>query len=98
LLKEITGLFLREIPDLMAALQGAFQSGDAASVQRVAHKLKGSVGNFAAQPAFDAASTLEVLGMEGRLAEAIPVYENLVKEITGLKMAMVELIGPEARP
>jgi two-component system, sensor histidine kinase and response regulator len=98
LLKEITGLFLKEIPQLMATLQGAIQSGDAVSLQRAAHKLKGSVGNFAAQPAFDAASTLEVLGMEGRLAEAAPAYENLVKEIAGLKMAMLELIGPEARP
>ena len=40
-------------------------AGDASGIERAAHKLKGSVGNFAAQPAFEAASKIGSSG-QGR--------------------------------
>ena len=50
LLKELVGLFLNEIPELLTDLRKAVKAGDANAIERAAHKLKGSVGNFAARP------------------------------------------------
>jgi hypothetical protein len=57
----------------------------------------GSVGNFAAHPAFEAALKLEVLGRDGDLSKAEPVYAELEEEIKSLKSAMANLSGLEVR-
>ena len=56
------------------------------------------VGNFSAHPAFEAAMKLEVMGRDGSLSEAEPVYAELEKEIKRLKSAMANLGGLEVRP
>ncbi len=98
LLKELVGLFLNEIPELLTDLRKAVKAGDANAIERAAHKLKGSVGNFAARPSFEAALKLEVLGKDGRLSEAEPAYAELEREINRLQSAMAELSFKEARP
>ena len=91
-------LFLAELPALMTNLREAITAGDAKATERAAHKLKGSVSNFSAQPAFKAALKLEVLGRDGSLSEAEPVYAELEKEIDRLKSAMADLVGSVALP
>ena len=98
LLKEVVALFLKELPELVTNLREAITARDGSAIERAAHNLKGSVGNFAAQPAFEAALKLEVLGRNGSLSEAEPAYCELEKEIERLKSAMANLIGREARP
>jgi hypothetical protein len=56
------------------------------------------VGNFAAQPAFEAALKMEALGRDGTLSEAETAYAELEKEIQRLKPAMANLSGLELRP
>src|SRR5262249_1948141 len=46
LLKEIAMLFLEEYPRVLDELRNAIARGDARSVERTAHGLKGSVSNF----------------------------------------------------
>ena len=92
LLKELVALFLAELPELMTNLQEALNAGDGGAIERAAHKLKGSVGNFGAQPAFEAASKLEGLGREGRLSEAGLALAELEKEISRVKSAMLEML------
>ena len=70
LLKELVALFLTDLPEMLTSLREAVTAGDANAIERAAHRLKGSVGNFAAQPAFEAALKLEVLGRDGRLSKA----------------------------
>src|SRR5215210_1078759 len=48
LLAELVGLFLEDMPPQLEALREAIEGGDASSVQRVAHTLKGSCGNMGA--------------------------------------------------
>ena len=96
LLKELVELFLVELPVLMTVLGQGVSAGDARLIERSAHKLKGSVGNFAAQHAFDAALKLERLGMEGKVSEAASAYDELEQEIDRLKLAMAEMPAPEA--
>jgi len=90
LLKELVALFLKDLPALLTNLREAVVAGDAKAIERAAHKLKGSVGNFSAHPAFGAALKLEILGRDGRLSEAERVYAELEKEIERLKSAMAD--------
>jgi PAS domain S-box-containing protein len=98
LLNEMVTLFLKELPELLTILREAVSAGDAKAVERAAHKLRGSVSNFAAKPAFEAALKLEVLGREGNLSVAEPAYADLEMEINRLKSAMAKLNGLAVRP
>jgi two-component system, sensor histidine kinase and response regulator len=49
LLRELVGLFLEDSPPLLNDLRAGVAGHDAAMVERAAHTLKGSVGNFAAK-------------------------------------------------
>jgi two-component system, sensor histidine kinase and response regulator len=97
LLKEMAALFLKELPELQTSLRKAVTAGDAKAIERAAHKIKGSIGHFAAQPAFEAALKLETLGRDGRLSAAEPAYAELEKEIERLIPAMADLSGEELR-
>jgi len=58
---------------------------------RAAHTLKGSVGNFAAPAAFDAALKLELIAHEGDLTQAEEACARLQEEIERLYPALEEL-------
>ena len=49
LLREVVGLFLEEYPKTLAEIRDAIDEGDPHRLNRAAHSLKGSVGNFGAQ-------------------------------------------------
>jgi signal transduction histidine kinase/CheY-like chemotaxis protein len=98
LLKEMVALFLKELPTLMTNLREAVTAGDAKATEHAADKLKKCVGNFSAHPAFEAALKLEVLGRDGSLSDAEPVYAELEKEMERLKSAMADFSTLEARP
>ena len=51
LMKELAGLFLGECPQRMAEVRQAIDRKDGPGLQRAAHYLKGSVGNFGARRA-----------------------------------------------
>ena len=77
LLREIAQLFLEEYPRLMEELRLAHQQGDAKQVERTAHGLKGSVANFGAKRAVDAAFQIEQLGRGGTLDPVGEVLQSL---------------------
>ena len=62
LLREITCIFLTEYPRLIDEIRSAVDSRDAKRLERAAHSLKGSVSNFGAQAATEAAYRLEIIG------------------------------------
>jgi two-component system sensor histidine kinase/response regulator len=73
LLGELVELFLADSPRLLEDIRGAIDSKDAEQLMRAAHTLKGSVSNFCAPTAVEAAQKLETLGRIGDLATA-PEY------------------------
>jgi CheY-like chemotaxis protein len=89
LLQEIAALFLDELPHLTDAIQDALVKQDSNALERAAHKLKGSVGSFGARRAYDAAYRLEVIGREGRLAEADAAWSDLEGDVERLRAALV---------
>jgi len=91
LLQEIIGLFCDEAPGLLAAIQESIARRDAKALGRAVHTLKGSVGHFGAQRAYDAALRLEVMGRSGDLTNVEETYAELEEEVTCLKGALVAL-------
>ena len=98
LLKEIVPLFLKELPQLLTNLREAVASGDAKALEGAAHTLKGVVGNIGAQPPFEVALKLEMMGREANLAEAAPAYRRLENELNRLKSAIANLSELDVRP
>jgi HPt (histidine-containing phosphotransfer) domain-containing protein len=92
LLAEMTQLFLEEGPKLLAAVREAVARQDAKALEFAAHALKGSVGNFSAPRAFQAALKLEMMGRQGDLAGAQEAYQLLNGQIERLQPALEALM------
>jgi HPt (histidine-containing phosphotransfer) domain-containing protein len=84
LLQEIAALFMEDYPNVLAELRAAAARGDAQAVERAAHGLKGSVGNFGAQAAVDAAFHLEQMGRAGNLSRAREAIDTLARALDAL--------------
>jgi HPt (histidine-containing phosphotransfer) domain-containing protein len=88
LLKEITGLLIEGLPDHIGQIREGIARGNAQTVLAASHTLKGSVGNFAAKRAFDAAYRLEIMGRENTLTEAQSALADLEHELNALVEAL----------
>jgi signal transduction histidine kinase/DNA-binding response OmpR family regulator/HPt (histidine-containing phosphotransfer) domain-containing protein len=98
LLTEIAALFLEQAPESLAAIQNAVKAGDGRQIQRECHRLRGSIGNFAARSAYDAALRLEGLSQEGNLSETPAACATLEYEMGRLVSAMAAMTdGKESR-
>lgn len=95
-LREVVGLFLDNCPKLLSEIREAVARGDDKALARAAHTLKGSVSNFAAKNAFEAALKLETMGMEADLTGAEDAYAFLEAEITRLKPALAAIAEKRA--
>jgi HPt (histidine-containing phosphotransfer) domain-containing protein len=95
LFREVVGLFMEEYPRTMAEIAVAIDGGDVSKLNRAAHVLKGSVGNFGARSAFETALRLEMMGKEKDLNGAGAVYSSLAEEVDLLKQALAEFMGDE---
>ena len=91
LLRELAQLFLEEYPRLIGQLREAQQQGDAKTVERTAHGLKGSVANFGAKPAVDAAYRIEQLGKAGQLAGVPEPLASLEQSLVALHTELSQL-------
>jgi len=92
LLAEMAGLFLDECPRLLSEIRSAVARQDGGALERAADSLKGSVANFAATSAMEAASILAQMGRLGRLQNAPQACAALEAEIEGLKEALADIL------
>jgi HPt (histidine-containing phosphotransfer) domain-containing protein len=91
LLKEIAVLFLDDYPKSLNDLHQAIESRDAKRVERAAHGLKGSVSNFGANSAVEAAFKLESLGRAQQLTEVEQVFHTLELALAALRPELESL-------
>lgn len=91
LLQEVANLFLEEYPSLMSDIQAAVKSGNALRLERAAHSLKGSVANFGADSAFQAALALENIGRSGDLTGASEAHAQLAAVMQELHPSFEQL-------
>ena len=85
---EIIGDFLREVPHVFADLKEALGNGDAPSVQRQAHTLKGSSANVGAVAIQGMANQIEVAGKSGDMDKAGILIPKLEEQFDMLKIAL----------
>ena len=96
LLREIGGLFLQDAPRLLSDIRNAVSRADPKALEHSAHTLKGSVGNFGARIAFEAALALEQMGRQGDFARAQESFTLLEQQVTLLGPALEILMNEKA--
>jgi PAS domain S-box-containing protein len=84
LLKDLMEVFLQTCPEWLEEVRTGLARQDAAQVQRAAHKLKGTLGNFGAQVAFDAALQIELQCRTGSLQGVEEIWGLLAREMDRL--------------
>src|SRR5262245_59723599 len=81
LLAELAELFLIDCAAQLSRVREAVEQRDYMAMQSSAHALKGSVSNFAAKAACDAARDVETMGRLGQLDQAPAALASLEREI-----------------
>jgi HPt (histidine-containing phosphotransfer) domain-containing protein len=77
-MSELVEAYCMETPLLMARLQQALADQDAESFRMAAHSIKSSSNSLGALEFGAIARELEILGREGRLADASPRVKTLI--------------------
>lgn len=91
LLREIAGLFLEDYPEQLALIRRSLEAGDAHTLERAAHSLKGSVSNFGAEAVYQAAYAVEQIGRNQQLELAAPAVQALESALAALHGELVAL-------
>jgi CheY-like chemotaxis protein/HPt (histidine-containing phosphotransfer) domain-containing protein len=85
LLREITRLFLEQLPEVLEETHQALSRSDYQSLSKLAHNLASSVGQLAAQKTLTAAKKLEELGNQEDFSHVPEALAELEREIALLK-------------
>jgi CheY-like chemotaxis protein/HPt (histidine-containing phosphotransfer) domain-containing protein len=93
LLLEIAKLFLDECPSQLAEIRDAVARSDSEALERVAHALKGAVGNFGAKLVYAAADKLEMMGRAGNVDGGAEACTELTAEVERLKRSLSALLS-----
>jgi HPt (histidine-containing phosphotransfer) domain-containing protein len=93
LLRELVVTFLDEIPPTLQAMRTAVEAGEATALQRSAHTMKGALGHFGAQRAYEAALRVETRARAGDVAGAADGLPALEEAIAELKPILLKYVG-----
>ena len=91
LLREVAALFLENESAMMDAIEEALAAQDAAAVELNAHSLKGSVSNFGADDAVEAALAIESAGRAKDLSLARERFARLRETMRDLRPELERL-------
>jgi two-component system, sensor histidine kinase and response regulator len=87
ILDELIGLFLADVPPHLGAMREASAAGDARSVQRIAHTLKGSAANMGARGMEALCLELEEMGRAEDAGAALARISRLEEEFGRVRAA-----------
>ena len=91
LVGTLIDIFLDQTPKLIAELDAAIAAKNANGVERTAHSLKGSSGNFGAKNAWQLAQTVEYAGRGGDLSGAAESAKQLSEELHLVMAALKDI-------
>jgi two-component system sensor histidine kinase/response regulator len=94
--QELAWVFLEDYQCQLAKIRQAISSRAAAELRKEAHTLKGSVGVFRDQPAFDAAFHMEVIGRDAAWERAEEWWEILQVETLRLADDLAKTVSHDA--
>lgn len=89
LLCRMIELFVKQSHSLVQATDAALARGDCVAVERAAHTLRGSVCNFGAKKAFEAASRVEHMARRKDLAGAAQAHVALAAALRELEPSLM---------
>ena len=92
LLAELVEVFEADVPPRVAALRGALERGDAGTIERTAHTLKGGSANLGAAKMAGTARLLEEAGRAGDLSTAPALLERLDADFEEARAALSALL------
>ncbi len=92
LLQDLVDVFLEDLPERLQALRAALDEDQLEDLFETARAIKGSVSNFAAAAAFEAASQLDELARSGTRAGLKEAIDVLEQEMSRLQPALREII------
>lgn len=84
LLRELSEIFIEDYPRMLEEMQNSVLGRDYATLERLAHTLKGRLAYFGAAEARGSAADLETMGREKDLAGAWKSLEELGSAMTGV--------------
>jgi two-component system, sensor histidine kinase and response regulator len=91
LLGEVIDVFLADSPNVMAAIQQAAEQRDGKALASSAHALKGSIGLFVQQNAYETARRLERMAASGDFTGVQDACATLEGEMAGLRATLGDL-------
>jgi two-component system, sensor histidine kinase and response regulator len=89
LFQEMGEMFLADAPRLLAEIRAAYDAGDFRTVERTAHRLKGTAGYFGVPAAVEAARRVEQDGKREDREVLAPGIQALEREVDQLARAMI---------
>jgi len=92
LIGEVAEIFLAESEDLMQAIRDSLAEGDAETLSKAAHSLKGSVANFGAEQAFEAARSVEMASRHNELDGLDAVVQTLAEQVDTVRHDLERLL------
>ena len=93
---EISELFQQDAPAMMERIHQSLADRDAASLERAAHSLKGTIANFGWTAAYEAVQALEAQAHAEDLAGAARTAARLDVEVPRLTRALADAAGQAA--
>lgn len=93
LLREIVGIVLQEVPCWLRDLERQIACRQCPDIRRLAHTIKGALGQLAAARARAAAEQLEALAAHGNLSSADDAYSQLQQSWTKLEPLLVQFLA-----
>ena len=96
MLAQVIEAYLQEYPEQLSAVERSVTMRDPVALATSAHKLKGAIGIFDTDRAFEAAHGLECAGSTGNLELVEETYQCLEIEVERLGDALRRLLldGP----
>jgi CheY-like chemotaxis protein len=98
LVRELAEIFLKECPKYLRDIHGAISAGDANALQRSAHSLKGSLGNFSTKGAHSSVLQLETLGRAGSLDGAAEILRTLKEQLERFNQILQGMVKQAVGP
>jgi HPt (histidine-containing phosphotransfer) domain-containing protein len=95
ILRELAEVFLATSPRWLEELRASVGRRDTAGVRRMAHTMKGSLGQLGAGAAHAAAQRLETMGQEDDLGDAAGAFAALEAEVGRLGPELTRFLQPQ---
>lgn len=93
LARQLAGMFLKDSPQLVRAVEQAAKQNDMEALAHAAHALKSAVGHFGALDARAAAARLEDLGRRGEEKDVKHALAQLAPAVHALRNVLADLAG-----